>query len=136
MNYCSSLWNVGCLRDLLLLESVQQSCPGKLLDLKIDYGERLRVLDLFSIRGRLLRADLIHYGKAFNSTDDVGHLFISLLAPEAVTRGHPFKLRMPACSTELRHRVFSVRAVNIWNNLPSGVVGAASLKAFKGRLLE
>ena len=137
IDYCSSLWNVGYLGDVRLLESVQRRWTKQVAGLEnLDYGVRLRALGLFSIRGRLLRSDLIKYWKAFNSTDNVGLLSIFELAPETVTRGHPFKLRVPVCSTELRRRFFSVRAVNIWNNLPSEVVGAASLEAFKGRLLE
>ena len=58
----------------------------------LDYGERFRVLGLFLFHGRLLRSGLIKCLKASNSIDDVGLLSIFELAPETVTRGHPFML--------------------------------------------
>ena len=62
MDYCSCLQNVGYLRDLHLLESVQHQWTKQVSGGEnLEYGDRLHSLGLFSIYGRLLRADLIKY---------------------------------------------------------------------------
>ena len=89
------------------------------------------------IRGRFLRADLIKYWRIIRGLDggaDLGGLF--QLAPDMRTRGHPFKLLMPACNTDIRRRFFGARCVRLWKSLPTYVVESDSLDAFKGLLAE
>ena len=50
------------------------------------------------------------------------------------TRGHPFKLHKFLASTRVRRFAFATHIVNDWNRLPSEVVCAPSLNAFKARL--
>jgi hypothetical protein len=138
MDYCSSVWNVGFLGDLRLLESVQRRWTKSVDGLSdLDYLSRLKHLGLFSIRGRFLRADLIKYWRIVRGLDDcvdLGGLF--QLAPDMRTRGHPYKLLMPACNTDIRRRFFGARCVRLWNSLPTHVVESDSLGAFKGLLAE
>ena len=62
LDYFSCVWNTGYSRDLKLLKSVQRQWTKNVAGLEsIDYAARLRELILFSIKGRLLRADLIKY---------------------------------------------------------------------------
>ena len=44
----------------------------------LEYGTRLRRLKLFSIRGRLMRIDMIKIWKAFHAEVDVGLSGLSL----------------------------------------------------------
>ena len=68
MENCSCLWNVGYLGDSRLLESVQHRWTKQVAGFSnLSYRERLHNLGLFSIRGRLLRADLIKYWKVFHA---------------------------------------------------------------------
>ena len=96
------------------------------------YRERLEELGLYSMYGRLLRADLIKIWKIFNGglVPEMRELFE--MATHPATRGHPLKLSIPRHRLEIRKRFFSVRCIGIWNMLPSSIVLAESLEQFKG----
>ena len=67
IEYASCLWDTGYVDDLRKLERAQRRWtkqvegPGDL-----SYPERLKQLELFSVKGRLCRADLIPYWKIFD----------------------------------------------------------------------
>ena len=64
LKYCYCVCNSGYSRNLKLLESVQRRRAKKVVGLKsMNYAARFRELKLFSIKGSLLRADLIKYWK-------------------------------------------------------------------------
>ena len=65
---CSScVWNTGYLGDLRLLQSVQRRWTKQIASVEaLDYAGRLRALQLFSVKGRLFRVDLIQCWKLFN----------------------------------------------------------------------
>ena len=67
INFCSSVWNVGYLSDVKLLESIQRRWSRQVYDIgHLSYEEILKKLGLFSIYGRLLRADIIKRRKIFH----------------------------------------------------------------------
>ena len=66
LEYSSPVWNSGYIQDLKRLEAVQRLWTRNVLGLKdMIYAERLRALDLFSVQGRLLRADMLKCWKIF-----------------------------------------------------------------------
>ena len=136
IDYASCVWNTGYLGDSRLLEAVQRRFTKRIAGLEeVSYGDRLRELNLFSVKGRLLRADLIKYWKILHGpSEDMRALF--QLAPVVGTRGHPLKLASPLCSTDARRRFFNVRCVRLWNELPSCVVLAENLTSFKRLLMD
>ena len=137
LDYCSPVWNVGWVGDVKRLESVQRRWTKEISGMeRLSYPSRLLQLKLYSVQGRLLRADLVKVWKAFNSELDVGLSEIFERISHAATRGHRYKLSVPRCRTELRRRFFSVRVVSVWNGLPGEVVGAGSLETFKAKLDE
>ena len=136
LEYGCCLWNTGYLGDLRLLERVQRRWTRCIDGLDgVQYGERLRILNLYSFQGRLLRADLILTYKIFHGLCAVlpGDLF--QVVTDARTRGHRFKLRVPITSCDVRKRYFAVRVVPWWNHLGDDTVAADSLNSFK-RLLS
>ena len=103
MDFFSNVWNVGYLGDIRLLESVQRRWSTEIADVSLlAYVERLKVLNLFSIFGHLVRADLIKCWKVFNSEVDVGLLDGFTVAVDRRTHGHSLKIVVPRCVLEMR----------------------------------
>ena len=136
IEYCSCVWNTGYQGDLRLLESVQRRWTKQISSVNsLEYADRLRTLKLFSVKGRLLRADLIQCWKIFHGVSCIDVSDIFLLTPRRGTRGHCYKIFTPTVQTDVRKRFFNVRCVSVWNSLPQYVVSASSLSSFK-KLLE
>ena len=135
LEYGSPLWNTGYLGDLRLLERIQRRWTRAIQGFEVlPYGERLRKLNLFSVQGRLLRADLIITYKIFQGLCAVAPNDIFNLAVDPRTRGHRFKVVIPATNVEPRKRSFSVRVASWWNGLSDETVSSPSLGCFKQRL--
>ena len=98
---------------------------------ELPYLGRLRELDLYSVQGCLLRADLIEYWKILHGKSSINTTDLFSLASNIGTRGHSMKLNVPRASTEIRQRSFSHRQISLWNSLPEEVVMAASVSTFK-----
>ena len=135
LDYCSSVWNMEYVGDLRKLERVQRRWTKEIRGLRdLSYSERLQRLGLYSIKGRLFRADLVKTWRAFHSKRDVGLSRVFERVSHPSTRGHQFKLSIPVCRSEIRRKYFGVRVVNSWNNLPPDVVSTDSLESFKRHL--
>jgi hypothetical protein len=138
LDYCSCVWNLGYVQDMNLLESVQRRWTKQVRGLsELSYRDRLTTLGLFSIRGRLLRTDLIKYWRILCC--DTEGFDLSILFQRSLdgrTRGHRHKLLLPLCSVDIAKRFFNVRCIKIWNELPADVVESSGVSAFKARLAE
>lgn len=134
LEYSSCAWNTGYIGDLRLLESVQRKWTKHIDGLsELPYSKRLQVLGLYSVQGRLLRADIIKYWKIFHNESSITPDQIFDLAPPYITRGHRFKILHSFSSLEAR-RFFSIRCVGLWNSIPAEIVSLNSLHAFKSAL--
>ena len=137
IEYASCLWCTGYAEDMRKLERVQRRWTKQVDGLHdLPYSERLRKLNLFSVQGRLVRADLIQYwkilhGKSTISPEDVFHQPL-----RRGTRGHCLKLYVTRATSNVRQRSFSHRRVAIWNSLPEEVVTAPELSTFKRLLAQ
>ena len=137
IEYCSCVWHSGYLGDLRALEAVQRRWTKRISGMSdLEYGCRLRSLDMYSVQGRLLRADLIQCWKIFHGKCSVSPTDVFSLAPQSGTRGHRFKVCHPRSSTATRQRYFSVRCVQPWNTLPDRVVAEPSYRTFKALLAD
>ena len=134
IDFASCVWNTGFIGDLALLESVQRRWTKQISGMStLSYPDRLSQLSLFSIKGRLLRTDLLQCYKIFHNLSPISPSDLFALAPRE-TRGHKFKIFVPQSSTEARKRFFSRRIISPWNSLPPDVVEAPSINLFKCRL--
>jgi len=135
LEFGSCVWNTGFVGDGKLLESIQRHWTRNISGLdNLSYSERLHHLDLYSVKGRLIRADLIKYYKISSGLSVIGVSDLFVLSPSSHTRGHRFKILKPHVSLECRRRFFSVRCIDLWNSLPDEVVSCSSLDAFKSSL--
>ena len=97
---------------------------------ELPYSERLRRLDLFSVQGRLLRADLILTWKIFEGKCGINPAQVFQLDASS-RRGHSRKLFLPRVVREVRKRFFSIRVVRPWNALAEETVVSSSINKFK-----
>ena len=92
LEYCCSVWNLGYVTDSILLERVQRRWTKSIHGLSaLSYHERLRSLDLFSLKGRRLRHDLIKYWRMFHVEESVQADLLTSFerAPRVVYQGAP-----------------------------------------------
>ena len=137
LEYCSCLWHTGYVGDIHILESVQRRWTKSVESLsQLDYGTRLKTLNLYSVSGRLLRADMIYCWKMFHGKCCLSPTDLFSISPLGGTRGHRFKVNHVRVQTDVRKRAFGPRCVNQWNSLPDRVVVEEGLKAFKVLLAE
>ena len=135
LEFSSCVWNTGYAGDLKLLESVQRRWTKQIDGLQsIDYSTRLIMLNLYSVKGRLIRADMIKMWKIFHGKCSIDPADLFELAPVVGTRGHPFKIFHSRAGLECRCRCFAVRVVEIWNSLPDEVVCCDTVAQFKSKL--
>ncbi|KAF0314297.1 hypothetical protein FJT64_015231 [Amphibalanus amphitrite] len=137
LEYASVVWNTGYIDDLRRLEAVQRLWTRHINGLQnMEYGDRLRQLNLFSVKGRLIRSDLIKCWKIFHSPGPIKPSDLWELSSERRTRGHQLKITVRRCQLDTRSRFFSERVVNEWNALPDSTVTSTSLAEFKSSLLK
>ena len=135
LEYCSCLWDTGYIGDIRLLENVQRRWTKQIDGLKsCSYSERLQILQLYSVQGRLLRADLILYWKILHEKSCISPSEVFQLSSSIRTRGHQLKLFHHHVNTDVRKRFFTVRRIHVWNSLPECVVCAPDLNTFKHML--
>ena len=95
LEYGCTVWSLGYLGDLKKLERIQRRWTREVQGLEgRTYSERLRSLDLFSVQGRLLRADMILTWKIFAGVCAIhpSQVFVLDSGPR---RGHLKKLYLP-----------------------------------------
>ena len=76
--------------------------------------------------------DMIETYKHLTGKYSVDAKYIKL--DDTTTRGHKYKLKKKRTNKSIRQQYFSCCIVNAWDGLPSEVVEAPSLNAFKARL--
>ena len=139
MDYCSVLWNSDYLGNTRLLESIQRRWTREIAAVQhLSYEERIRTVRLYSVRGRMLRMEIVKIWKCFHAETELGLVNILERAQYTGTRGHQFKLAVPVSHTEVGRRRFGAKSetVGIWNSLPGAVAECTSVEAFKRKLDE
>ena len=135
LEYGHSVWNphhIGLIREL---ESVQKRATKLVFACrKLSYSDRLRFLQLPTLRYRRLRGDMIEVYKIMHGMYD------PVVCPELFrnfdnrTRGNQLKLLHTRSNLDIRKYSFSCRVVSMWNLLPDYVILSGSLDLFKVNL--
>src|SRR5260221_14720574 len=99
----------------------------------LSYKERLRHLNLPTLKFRRIRGDMIEVYKILSGKYDPNVKINLPIVSQTITRGNTLKLSNVRCHYDLRKYNFSSRIVNIWNSLPvpTELVTAISINSFK-----
>ena len=100
----------------------------------LSYIERLRYLQLPTLRYRRLRGDIIEMYKHLHEIYDNKSSLNIKLRDHSRTRGHCMTIIKSHTRYDIRKYFFVNRVLDVWNSLPESVVTAQSLNAFKNRL--
>jgi len=136
MEFCVQAWSPSMVKDIQILEKVQQRATKWVTDLQNkSYDERLKVLKLTSLEKRRKRGDLIEIYKIITGKEDIDskNLF-RIAANDHGLRGHQLRIYKQPCRLNVRKNFFTQRVVNDWNRLTSHIVEASSVNTFKNRL--
>uniref|UniRef100_A0A803K5E7 Reverse transcriptase domain-containing protein n=1 Tax=Xenopus tropicalis TaxID=8364 RepID=A0A803K5E7_XENTR len=132
LEYAVQFWAPVLKKDINELEKVQRRATKLVKGMEdLNYEVRLSRLRLFSLEKRRLRGDMITLYKYIRGDSrQLGDVLFSHKNNQR-TRGHPFRLEERSFHLKQRRWFFTVRAVRLWNALPSDVVMADSVNAFK-----
>ena len=101
----------------------------------LNYSDRLRRLNLPTLRYRRHRGDTIEVYKILHKIYDIEITQGLLqLTNNTRTRGHSLKLVTQPSRIEIRCNSFTVSVVKPWNSLPEEVIMAPTVEAFESRL--
>ena len=135
LEYAVSVWSPRYKKDIEIVEKIQRratklvrECKGK------PYKDRLRYLNLPTLKYRRLRGDMLETYKILNDIYDNEAAPVLELSGTRMTRGNDKKLNKVMCKTDLRRHFFTQRVVDVWNSLPSEIINSASVNIFKNKL--
>ena len=132
IEYSNVIWAPHLRKHINMMEAVQRRAIRMVPNLKnLNYHERLKKLNLYSLAYRTRRGDLIQVFKLMHSIDNVDYSCLFEIN-NTTTRGHKLKLKKKQfCKTNCRKYSFSQRVINDWNSLPQSVVQISNLNTFK-----
>ena len=135
MDYAVQFWSPYYRMDINMLESVQRRMTKMIHNVRnLEYKERLKTLGLHSLERRRLRGDMIEEYKWVNGINKRDINDVLKLNQDQRTRTNGFKLEKSRFKKDIGKYWFGNRVVDMWNRLPSNVVGAETLNTFKNRL--
>ena len=104
----------------------------------LPYEERMKHLNLITLKTRRIQGDLIEVFKIFKGLDDlpIEYLFQRRPPEKLQLRGHPFMLETPKARLDVRRNSFSHKIETTWNSLLPSVVECDSLNILKNRIDE
>ena len=136
LEYCSPVWSPHHQNLINKLEHVQRYFSKRIPGLwKTSYTDRLRILGLKTLEFRRVCSDLsLCYRIVYGLTDTSLSKFFRVKS-DLRTRGHDLRIQLIPFKKDITKYLFINRTINIWNKLPAEVVHAASISAFKSKLL-
>lgn len=135
LEYGNIIWYPLLKRQSKAVEKVQRRATKLLRECKnMNYEQRLRYLNLHSLKGRRIRGDLIETYKIFNDMVDVRTEDFFKLYSNSITRKPDGKIFIEHCQTNKRKMFFGKRVTHLWNDLPTNIKFAQSTNSFKNLL--
>lgn len=135
LEYANSVWNPctsGLIRDI---EKIQKRATKYLQCCKhMSYIDRLKFLNLPTLRYRRLRGDMIEVYRTLQNLYDPQTVPLLTRNMDSRTRGNVLKLAVQRSRLDIRKYSFCNRVVKYWNLLPNFVINSVSLNIFKTNL--
>ena len=134
LEYATSVWHPHLIRQMETIEDVQIRATKMVPGLsKLTYPERLKKLDIPTLRYRRIRGDMIQMYKLI-CKPKVGAYDCSLPSlfekfPRDL-RGHDKKLVYDPHRLDIRKYSFKIRNIELWNSLPQHVIDSESIISF------
>ena len=137
LEYGQIIWSPQYVRQSKLIENVQRRATKLIPNLKdLPYEERLRRLNLPTLKYRRLRGDMINVYKILNDNKSGNKHLLPLNNSTYNIRGHDRKLEKNRFNCKLRQNFFSIRVTNLWNSLSNEITTTNSIDNFKKLLDE
>jgi hypothetical protein len=130
LEYAAAVWSPCKSGEIKQIENVQRRAMKQIPSLKnMEYNQRLRKLNMPTLKYRRARRDMIEVFKILNGIYDT-HATIGMmeLNTQAYTRGHNKKLKKQSCRLNVRKYSFTSRVVDILNSLPEEIIVAKTVK--------
>ena len=134
LEYANVIWCPYLKRQSILIEKVQRRATKLLKECQnLTYTERLKYLNLHSLKGRRVRGDLIQTFKIINRLEDINpNTFFTFV--QSNTRNQEAKIYVKQCRTNKRKFFYSNRVANNWNALPTQIKFAQNINSFKNQV--
>ena len=134
LEYGNIIWAPKLKRHSIAIEKIQRKMTKLIPGIKDKpYQERMKILNLPSLKHRRRRGDLIETFKVLNGFVKVNNIF-SL--SNNLTHTNSKKIYTPFCKSQLRKNYLSFRVKPLWNALDQKIVNAPSTNSFKNLLDE
>lgn len=132
LEYANCIWSPIYKRQSIAVENVQRRAT-KIVDTlhNLSYEERLRRLQLPSLKYRRVRGDLIQIYKIVHKIDNINSSKFFKYAACTSTRGGVFKIYKERCSSSVRANSIVFRIVDVWNSLLISSRTAKNINVFK-----
>ena len=136
LEYGNLIWHPYLKRQSAAIEKVQRRATKILPNLKDkEYEQRLKSLNLPSLKARRIRGDLIQAYKIFNDVDDLDPNQLFPTNPnDRSLRNSSNKIFKPHYNTKEKKNSFSYRIADRWNKLPEHIKNAPSTNSFKNQV--
>ena len=135
LEYGNIIWNPLLKKQSVSIEKVQRRATKLLRQCRqMTYQERLNYLNLYSLKGRRMRGDLIETYKMFNGFTDIDPYTFFEPANTDRTRNSENKVLIKHHRTNRMKNVFSHRVAPHWNSLPPNYKTATNTNTFKNLL--
>jgi len=117
VEYCTPAWSLYYQKDKNLIERLQHRLTSMIPGLKsmsYIYTDRLKQLDLWSLKERRNMADLIEVFRICHGLSGIDCEKLFERVKDSQTRGHSLKLKKFRCRLDFRKYFFSERIVDRW----------------------
>ena len=143
LEYASCVWSPHLKRDQDAIERVQRRATKLVPGIRnLSYTERLKFLQLPTLKHRRERADLIETFRIIKQQHEINtdcrcqncpNKHMLQLSDSTNTRGHSYKLKVHH-ATGARGHFFSTRVITDWNKLSESTVSSTTVEQFKQHL--